>query len=103
MSIGSSARIVDQHALVDEVLSIWGPALGPDRRPYVAHVYRVYNYARQLLGSERGSDLLAVASAFHDIGIWSDRTFDYLSPSSARAIEFARARHPDIAPDLLKV
>ena len=55
MSNSSSERIVDQHALIDEVLSIWGPALGPDRAPYVAHVYRVYNYARQL------SDLYVVA------------------------------------------
>jgi len=95
--------IVERHALMDEVLSTWGAALGRAQRPYTAHVYRVYNYSCRLLGSDRGTDLLAVASAFHDIGIWSDRTFDYLAPSSARAVEFAGARTPHVSSDLLRI
>ncbi len=95
--------IVERHALMDEVLSIWGAALGRAQRPYTAHVYRVYNYARHLLGSDQGADLLAVASAFHDIGIWSDRTFDYLAPSSTRAVEFAVTRMPHLSSELLEI
>lgn len=36
------------------------------------------------------TDLLGVAAAFHDVGIWLDSTWDYLAPSRARAAEFLR-------------
>jgi L-aminopeptidase/D-esterase-like protein len=54
----------------------------------------VFNYARRLLGSDARDDALAVASAFHDIGIWTDGTWDYLPPSIARATEYIEAHLP---------
>ena len=34
------------------------------------------------LAAERGRDRkIAIAAAFHDLGIWPDHTFDYLAPS----------------------
>ena len=33
-----------------------------------------------------------VVAAFHDLGLWSDRTVDYLPPSSARAAEWLQSR-----------
>jgi hypothetical protein len=31
------------------------------------------------------ADRIALAAFFHDVGIWTDRTFDYLAPSEAAA------------------
>lgn len=94
-------RLVDRQPLIEEALEIWAPALGPARAAYRGHVYRVFNFARRVLGSERHDDALALASAFHDIGIWSDATFDYLGPSIRRATEHVRARRPALSAELI--
>jgi hypothetical protein len=49
-------------------------------------VYRVYNLARAHVTSDRDVKILTIAAAFHDLGIWTNNTFDYLKPS----IELAR-------------
>lgn len=35
-----------------------------------------------------GREKAAIAAAFHDLGIWTDRTFDYLGPSAELARTF---------------
>lgn len=86
--------LMDRQPLIEEALEIWKPALGPAQDGYRGHVYRVFNFARRLVGSERHDGELALASAFHDIGIWSDATFDYLEPSIRRAADHVRAHQP---------
>ena len=46
------------------------------------------------LGARGGEtdDKIAIASVFHDLGIWTDHTFDYLEPSIALAERFLDAR-----------
>ena len=39
----------------------------------------------QLSASAEEIEKVAIAAAFHDLGIWTDRTFDYLTPSAALA------------------
>lgn len=66
------------------------------RRDFIAyrnHVYRVANLCLAIAGGRdrrAGQDDLeriAVAAAFHDLGIWTHRTFDYIAPSVALARE----------------
>ena len=83
------------------MLEEWSSALGRDRARYGGHAYRVYNVARRLVGSERRDDELALSSAFHDLGIWSDCTFDYLAPSIARAHAYLEGRAPELPADLI--
>jgi hypothetical protein len=54
----------------------------------------VFNLARQILGRDDCDEELAIAAAFHDLGIWSDHTFDYLAPSAERALNYARTSAP---------
>lgn len=96
-----SPRVTDNHALIAEVMDAWSPALGAARAAYEGHAYRVYNFARALSGNGSHDGEIAVASAFHDIGIWTDETFDYLAPSVERASEFLRARRPDLSSELV--
>jgi hypothetical protein len=88
-------EIALRHPFLEETLAAWDAALGPAREAYRGHAYRVFNAARRIHGDAASDDLLAAASAFHDLGIWSDRTFDYLAPSVARATEFCREREID--------
>jgi len=95
------SSVVDRHEVIDEVLDAWAPSLGDDRIAYRGHVYRVYNVARRLAGSARHDHVLAIASAFHDVGIWSDRTFDYLAPSTARAQDYLRSHETGVSLGLI--
>src|SRR5262245_52978882 len=94
--ISAHVSLVHRHSLLDDALDEWAPALGSARLAYRGHAYRVYNFARRILGSERRDEELAIASAFHDIGIWSDGTFDYLAPSAARARDYMRDHNPEL-------
>lgn len=86
---------------MEEILDAHREALGAVLGAYRGHVYRVLNYARAYLGHDRSDDVLAVASAFHDLGIWTDRTFDYLPPSVARAREHVRSKVPGVSEALV--
>jgi hypothetical protein len=94
-------RIVERHPLIEDALDAWSESLGVDRARYVGHVYRVFNFARRIVGSTSLDDTFAAASAFHDLGIWSDRTFDYLPPSVRRARSWVLAKELDLSEDLV--
>jgi hypothetical protein len=96
MSPSTLHRVIDTHPLIEDALARWAESLSAARDAYRGHAYRVFNVAHRLVGSTLHDEALAVASAFHDLGIWSDGTFDYLPPSIARAAEFARERTPDV-------
>lgn len=75
--------------VVDAVLADHAPVVGRDLAGYRHHVYRVVNIAAWLAGPEpRGLDALQVAGVFHDLGIWTAGTFDYLDPSMALARDY---------------
>ena len=75
-----------QHPLIESILSDWRERIGDDYAGYRGHVYRMYNYCLALHpASEEEKTKLAIAACFHDIGLWSDHTVDYLAPSIAQA------------------
>ncbi|MFT3922248.1 MAG: hypothetical protein QM778_06915 [Myxococcales bacterium] len=78
--------MLTQVALLDELLNAHAHALGRDFTAYRNHAYRVLNLcAAQGAGSAAQLEKVAIATAFHDIGIWTAGTFDYLGPSVALA------------------
>ncbi|MBC8134573.1 MAG: HD domain-containing protein [Fibrella sp.] len=81
--------VVETHPTMDLLLEQWRPNLGADYLAYRNHVYRVFNFSI-CLACATGDDIekLAIAAAFHDVGMWLDNTFDYLKPSSRRAMEY---------------
>jgi len=44
------------------------------------------------VGGRGEVEKIAAAAVFHDLGIWTDRTFDYIAPSIAIAREYLVAR-----------
>lgn len=73
---------------LDALLDAHAAALGNDATGYRHHAYRVANFYWLLApGDADALEKLSIAIAFHDLGIWTAGTFDYLPPSR----ELARA------------
>jgi hypothetical protein len=67
---------------LDRVLDTHAAALGADFTAYRNHTYRVANLCLALEpAGDEALETVALAAAFHDLGIWTARTFDYLPPS----------------------
>lgn len=76
------AAIVEFNEIIDEVLLSYQGQLNLDYTKYRNHVYRVLNLAIILSNpDEENYKALSIAAAFHDLGIWTANTFDYLAPS----------------------
>nr|WP_298132072.1 hypothetical protein [uncultured Pseudoxanthomonas sp.] len=73
---------------LDALLDTYASKLGADTSGYRNHTYRVANfYWRLLPGDAEMLQKLGIALAFHDLGIWTAGTFDYLPPSRQLARE----------------
>jgi hypothetical protein len=77
------SSIETEIPLIDEILS--------DKKlaGYRNHVYRMVNFcfAQGELDAQQKEKII-IAGCFHDLGIWSANTFDYLPPSIALADEY---------------
>lgn len=76
--------LVTEIPALDHVLATHAGALGDDLVAYRHHTYRVANLCFALTSPHPQPhvvDKIAIAAAFHDLGIWTDHTFDYLEPS----------------------
>jgi len=93
---------ITELPLLEELLQQHAAALGRDYAAYRNHCYRVVNFCAAL--SDTGPVALqkmSVAVAFHDLGIWTDASFDYLAPSERLAREWlARNGHEDWAEEV---
>ena len=66
--------------LVNEILAPFSS--NPAIEGYKNHVYRVIEFCTELADlDEHESEKITIAACFHDLGIYSDNTFDYLPPS----------------------
>ena len=89
----NDAGLLTSLATVEEVLDGHASELGHDLTAYRNHVYRVVNLCVAILGDSRGElEKVAVAAVFHDLGIWTKRTFDYIAPSVALARDHLASR-----------
>lgn len=86
------AAVLTTLPTLDAILQLHAAAIGPDAIGYRHHAYRVANFCWYLHpGSDDELEKLCIAVAFHDLGIWTAGTFDYLPPSRALAREHLRA------------
>jgi hypothetical protein len=74
--------IVLKFPRVADVLQSFAASIGNDFVGYQNHVHRVLNYFMAINGSESELPMaVLVAAPFHDLGIWTHSTFDYIAPS----------------------
>lgn len=62
----------------------YGDSLGDEAPVYLEHVRRVLAFYERLSEAPPDDDAV-VAAFFHDLGIWTAKTNDYLPPSAAAA------------------
>ena len=72
--------LVTENSTLDAVLNAHALALGGDFTGYRNHAYRVMNLCLALSPSGDRKKI-ALTAAFHDLGIWTAATFDYIPPS----------------------
>lgn len=81
--------VIEACPLLDELLESGRIELGGDYGAYRNHCLRVFNFASALSGGDgENQEKIAVASFFHDWGIWAAGTFDYLRPSQELATRY---------------
>ena len=85
-------EIVTTHPLIEEVLEKWHDKIGDDYPAIRGHNYRMFNFCVALSGRSDPATVkkIAIAAAFHDIGIWTHGTFDYLPPSCDLAMAYLK-------------
>ncbi len=68
---------------IERHLAQWKSTLGKDYAAYRGHVCRVVHYCRALVREPAPDDAakIAIAATFHDLGVWTHHTMDYLAPS----------------------
>ena len=83
--------MTERNNMIEDILKQHRSQLNVDHDMYRNHVYRVFNFTLLLCEiDKKDTDTLAVAAAFHDIGIWTAGTMDYLPPSVAVAKEYIK-------------
>jgi hypothetical protein len=94
--------MVTTVALLDELLEAHAAVLGRDFTAYRNHTYRVVNLCvAQSSGDPEQLEKSAIGAAFHDMGIWTDGTFDYLQPSVSLATNYlARSGRAQWTPEI---
>lgn len=85
--------IIEKHLpLVDDILAQYRDVIGADFDAYRNHVYRVIHFClSQARYGEAEREKIQVAACFHDIGIWTANTLDYLPPSESAAAAYLAA------------
>ena len=83
--------IEDHIPLLEEILGRWKQQLGNDYTGYKNHVYRMIHFCFALHDcTDEERKKIIIASGFHDLGIWTNGTIDYLPPSIALANEYLK-------------
>jgi len=73
---------------IEELLNRFKPVMGNDYTKYKNHVYRVFLNCLLVDDDKSNEKKYAIAAVFHDIGIWTDHTIDYLDPSIEQAKKY---------------
>ena len=79
---------METNYLIEQILQYYKEYLQKDFEKYRNHVYRVYLLCTALDTDPGKKDKYAIASVFHDLGIWTNKTFDYLEPSISLANDY---------------
>ena len=87
-------KMQTQAPILDDILESWRASLGKDFAAYRNHCYRVLNFSLAFCEeSAETMNKVSIAVAFHDLGIWTNQTYDYLDPSEQLARAYLAKTH----------
>ncbi|MEO0415367.1 MAG: HD domain-containing protein [Verrucomicrobiota bacterium] len=88
--------VITYNELIEEIIGGHKEHMGDQFLPYKNHVYRVFNFCLMFhRATSEESDKLAIAAAFHDLGMWPGDEIDYLAPSIQLAQNYLRCTERD--------
>src|SRR5215204_2186703 len=88
-----SGSLAEPIPLVEEILGEYERDLASNYLGYKNHVYRVIHFCfAQNDFNDIQRNKIIIAGCFHDIGIWTARTFDYIRPSIDVARQYLNAK-----------
>ncbi len=74
--------------LLEEILNDWKDDIGSNMQGYKNHLYRMIHCCFALYdANEEEQKKIVIAACFHDLGLFTEKTVDYLPPS----VKLARA------------
>lgn len=93
MSVTTPSAEPLAHALLTRLLAACRGLLGRDHDGYANHCHRVVTFCLALRPSctDEEQEKIAIAVCFHDLGLWTDNTLDYLPPSVVLAVDYLQA------------
>jgi len=93
--------MTNSKQLIEDILDKNRSHLGKDYEKYRNHVHRVFALCMLIDETKENEEKYAIASAFHDLGIWTNKTFDYLDPSMTLVSEYLwLSGNSDLIPEI---
>lgn len=93
-----------QEQAIETLLQPFRQQLGGDYEKYKNHTCRVLAASMLLDSAVENREKYAIAAAFHDIGIWTHHTLDYLGPSAEQAAAYlSKAGKADWADEIAQM
>jgi len=87
-------NIEENIPLLENILSVWKNEIGADYIGYKNHVYRMIHCCFALHDcNEEEREKIIIAGCFHDLGLWTENTVDYLPPSALLAREYLKNKN----------
>jgi len=86
---------------IPSILEEFKQVLSVDYSGYLNHCLRVYSYSKILLLVKEHRKM-AIASAFHDLAIWTEGNMDYLDSSTLLATDYCEKKNILFLPDEIK-
>lgn len=85
--------IYENFPTVEEILAEHKEQLGSVYSGYRNHVYRMVHFCFAFKEcTETEKQKIFIAGAYHDMGIWTEDTLDYLPPSTALAADYLKRK-----------
>lgn len=78
----------NSHSIIDKLLEPYKHVLNEDHLKYRNHACRVFLNCLAMDKDASNIEKYAIAAVFHDIGIWTNNTIDYLAPSIEQAKKY---------------
>ena len=88
--------------IVDEFLRPYQEQIGKQYRAYKNHVCRLIELCKLQDQKPANLNKYIIAAVFHDIGLWTHKTFDYVPPSMAVAEDYLLENELETAVEEIK-
>lgn len=92
----NSNAVFSSLDVIDQILQQYQLELGEQQQAYLNHCCRMAQCAIWLShATAEQQQKIAIAAAFHDLGLWTQQTLDYLPPSEQLAIDYLKQNQRD--------